>query len=316
MMHAWATLIAAAPENRAVKVETKDGCQIHHCLVPSPSMQRDIRVIVVLPPNYAANDTTRYPVLHALHGMGAPYASWSEMPALRRALKEMPMIVTCMDGDEAGWYLNATQKPDSQFRTFFFDELIPWLAENYRVSGQRAVTGFSMGGFGAMAYAFDQPQLFSSASSLSGAFYPMDAAAAHPRITHALAELLGSYAKNAAAYAERDIYNRLERHVANGQRIPPLMLRCGTEEMLLAVNRSFVDFLAAMNARIRERVEPQVEGIEDKRERRRALYALMDKAGIDFTYVETSGAHDWTYWKSQAGAIMAFHWKHFQENVL
>src|SRR3954451_25262440 len=51
-------------------------------------------------------------------------------------------------------------------------QLVPWIDAHYRTIGKRsgrATAGLSMGGNGAMSYASRHPDLFVSASSLSGA---------------------------------------------------------------------------------------------------------------------------------------------------
>ena len=53
----------------------------------------------------------KYPVLYALHGMGASYAVYSDMSPLRKALRERPMIVASFDCDRAGWYIDSPKKP-------------------------------------------------------------------------------------------------------------------------------------------------------------------------------------------------------------
>src|SRR6202035_4829618 len=55
---------------------------------------------------------------------------------------------------------------------FFLWEFIPFVERTYRVRTERAargITGFSMGGYGALQLAFAHPELFGSASAHSGA---------------------------------------------------------------------------------------------------------------------------------------------------
>ncbi|MEI6082695.1 MAG: alpha/beta hydrolase-fold protein [Verrucomicrobiota bacterium] len=145
---------AAGPEEITV---ASDGCAIKKFFVPSKSMGREIQTVVVLPPEYAVKTGARYPVLYGLHGSGGSHAAWSSMPPLRRSLREHPMLVVSFDGDAEGWYIDATQKPESQFATFFFDELVPYIDTHYRTRADgksRGVTGFSMGGlWGVSIYA-------------------------------------------------------------------------------------------------------------------------------------------------------------------
>jgi S-formylglutathione hydrolase FrmB len=298
------------PDKKTVET-MPEGCTRELLTVASPSMKRRIRVAVVLPPDYAKKPDARYPVLYALHGMGAPYTTFTDMSPLRKYLVDHPMILVCFDGDRASCYVDSTEKPESQFTTFFFDELLPYVAENYRTSGRRAVTGFSMGGYGALHYLLVRPELFTSVSSLSGAFtlFMPHADGRPPRHS----ELLGDYEKNRAAYDKCQVPGRLVKCVADGTHLPPLMLTCGTEDGLVRQNREFVKLLVEQNAVIRrKRVEPKLKGITDRLERRRKSEQLKAEMMIDFTYVETPGGHDWPYWRGASDRIARFHWRHFQ----
>lgn len=287
--------------------QSPEGCQIERFTLPSPSMGREISVVVVLPPAYEDGGDARFPVLYTLHGMGAPYDTFRQMSHLRKALQEMPMIVVSFDGDRAGWFLDSAVRPESQFRTFYFDELVPWIEGHYRTTRERAVTGFSMGGYGAMFYTLSKPDFFASVSSLSGAFRRYSKPDAMEQIQQSLEDLLGPYAEAPERFKAQDPYWLLEELVAAGKRPPPIMLRCGIQDWLIPSNREFVDFIGKQNKIIRERVEAEHTAITDPR-------ILRERVGeklIDFQYVETNGAHDWPYWLSQSRALIEFHWRHF-----
>lgn len=288
-----------------------EGCVRELFTVPSPSMKRDIRAAVVLPPCYKDKPAARYPVLYAMHGMGAPYTTFTDMSPLRKFMVDHPMILVCFDGDRASGYIDSTEKPESQFTTFFFDELMPYVAKHYRTSGREALTGFSMGGFGSMHYLLTRPEAFTSASSLSGAF--MLFAPPPPGGQARRSDLLGDYETNKEAYARCAVHARLEAWIADGKKLPPLLLTCGTEDRLIKANRDFVNFLAEQNQKIIDnRIKPEVEKLSDKDEQRARFAELQRRWMIDFTYVETPGAHDWPYWRGMSEEIARFHWKHFQ----
>lgn len=263
-------LYAAEP---AVKETVEaDGCVIEKYTVFSPSMKRDIRIAVVLPPAYRSQPDQKFPVLYTLHGYAAPYDTWSQMAPLRQALKDCPMIVTCLDGDKGSWYLDSPLKPDSQFKTFFFDEFIPFLDQAYRVdTGRRAVTGFSMGGAGAFQYMLEKPELFKSASSLSGAFYHLADPAGKKH--ESLSEIIGTYSEYPERYEALDLYKKIEKKTA----LPPVYLHCGTEDYLLSVNREMSGFLKA--------------------------------GGFRVEYRESEGEHNWVFWKAASPNVIKFHWE-------
>ncbi|MEX0886868.1 MAG: alpha/beta hydrolase family protein [Phycisphaeraceae bacterium] len=285
--------------------QTDDGCRIENFNLHSPAMGRDIGVVVVLPPNHEQH--APLPVLYALHGMGAPYAAWSEMPPLRRQLAEQPMLVVSFDGDRAGAYLDATEKPDSQFTTFFFDELVPFIDEHYPTNGLRGVTGFSMGGFGAVHYMLTKPDAFASVSALSGAFdWYLGGPDGEP--SDSLEALLGPPADNPGAYDAISIRRRVQARIDAGEPLPPIMLHCGSDDFLLDDNRALADFLAAQNRAIRERLEARAGEDADGR----AVTEQWARERIDYVYKESPGGHNWPFWRDASAAIVDFHWRTFQ----
>jgi len=212
------------------------GADVQHCVIErfkiySPAMGRPIRVAVVLPPGYSRNGDTRLPVLYALHGYGAPYDTWAHMSTLREAIGEKPMAVVCFDGDRGGWYIDSPEKADSQFETFFFRELMPFVEARYRAGGnaaRRGITGFSMGGYGAFQLMLSRPDAFAGVSSLSSGLVYMGETNGRP--WRGLPELLGPYERNRQAYQKRGILNRLEDAARQGKPLPKLMLASGTED--------------------------------------------------------------------------------------
>ena len=266
----------------------KDGCTVVQFTVASPSMKREIKASVMLPPEYQEKSGKRFPVLYALHGMGAPFNSWLEMPKLSKELVKHPMIVVCFSGDGSSFYLDSTQKTDSQFTSFFFKELLPYIDAHYRTIAEgkgRAVTGFSMGGFGAFHYLLEQPDAFGSVSSLSGAFASLyEAPPSKEQLKTVddwgLPALLGTFAEHPKAYQAIDLRTGINAALAKHVSLPPFYLHCGTDDDLLSQNRDMRDFLKSKN--------------------------------LPCEYLESDGAHNWSFWKEASVGVLEFHWKHFQ----
>lgn len=272
-----------APVGRVGDVTVREGsevqdCRIEESLLHSVAMRRDIRVSVLLPPAYAREPDRAFPVLYALHGRAAPYATWLEMAPLRKALTDAPMIVVSFDGDKESWYLDAPGRPYSQFTTFFFDELASWVEGAYRVTpGQRAATGFSMGANGAFHYLMTRPEFFVSVSGLSSSFeyFGERGRPQRPFVEH----LLGPFDQYPERYAALNLRTRFgdaaRRHVA----LPPLFLGCGTEDRGLESCRSFRDYLVEL--------------------------------GHAPVYREDPGGHAWPYWRDASVHVVDFHWRAF-----
>jgi len=135
--------------------------------------QAGIRVL--LPANYQANPTARYPVLYLLHGGGGLYTDWTTFGDVEQVAAGLPVIIVMPTSGKGGWYSdfdNFGAGGPPEWESFAINQVLPWVDANFRTTGTRAgraIAGLSMGGYGAMSYAARHPDLFVSASSFSGA---------------------------------------------------------------------------------------------------------------------------------------------------
>ena len=134
------------------------------------------RVRITFPNDYFTSGATRYPVLYLLHGgAGGNSAQWTTGGGAVEPLTDgKPLITVMPDGGKVGWYTDwVDQSQGAQnWRDFHIDQLIPWIDANLRTIATkqgRAIAGLSMGGFGAVRYAEDRPDLFAFVGSFSGA---------------------------------------------------------------------------------------------------------------------------------------------------
>ncbi|MFK0297037.1 alpha/beta hydrolase [Streptomyces sp. NPDC090442] len=133
-------------------------------------------VNVLLPDDYHTSGRT-YPVLYLLHGGGdgQDFIAFDRPPGtdIRAWTAGKPLIVVMPDGGHAGWYSNpvSTNVGARNWENFHINQLIPWIDANFRTYSSpdgRAVSGFSMGGFGALKYTAKYWGHFSSVSAHSG----------------------------------------------------------------------------------------------------------------------------------------------------
>ncbi|MFI7679165.1 alpha/beta hydrolase [Actinophytocola sp. NPDC049390] len=128
----------------------------------------------VLLPNGYHDDGRRYPVLYLLHGGGLDQDFiWYDRWGIRDLTAGKPIIVVMPDGGHAGWYSNpvTSNVGARNWETFHMSQLVPWIDANFRTYAEyhgRAVSGFSMGGFGALKYTAKYYGHFASVSSHSG----------------------------------------------------------------------------------------------------------------------------------------------------
>ena len=130
-----------------------------------------------LPPGYAANGTTRYPVIYFLHGRSVdskrPITAYyiSRADAAIRSGVMPPTIIVLVQGDNQGWYVDA-QDGTRPMESILIKDLIPYIDSHYRTiaaKAGRAVEGHSMGGYGALHIGFKYPDLFAAVTGNSPA---------------------------------------------------------------------------------------------------------------------------------------------------
>ena len=139
-------------------------------------LRRPVRYCVMLPPNYGTEIQKKYPVLYFLHGLGENEQTllrsggWGLIEDLRRDHKVGDFLMIAPEG-RGSFFINSADGHD-RYNDFFLIEFLPYIETHYRVIRQRrsrGVTGLSMGGYGALRFAFAHPELFGSVSAQSPA---------------------------------------------------------------------------------------------------------------------------------------------------
>jgi len=144
----------------------------------SALLNSSVRYCVFLPASYSAPEAKaqQYPVLYLLHGLGgneqsaAVSGEWTEVRDLRGDHKLGDFLLVAPDGWDT-FYINA-RDGKTPYGDFFLREFMPFIEKTYRVRPGRAsrgISGFSMGGYGALRFAFAHPELFGSVSAHSAA---------------------------------------------------------------------------------------------------------------------------------------------------
>ena len=142
----------------------------------SKTLAHAVDYCVLLPPSYDANKTQRFPILYFFHGLGddaqmfVHTGGWNLVEDMweGKQLSEF-LIVTPSAG--ATLYINSNDGK-VRYEDFLIQEFLPGIEKKFRVKpgrANRAVSGVSMGGYGALHLAFRHPELFSSASAHSAA---------------------------------------------------------------------------------------------------------------------------------------------------
>ena len=144
--------------------------------LPSKILARRVSYCIVLPASFDTDKTRRFPILYSLHGLGdneqffVHSGLWNvvEEQRERGELKDF-LIATPAGG--ATFYINS-KDGKVRYEDFLLQEFFPFIEKRYRAApgrANRAISGVSMGGYGALHLAFRHPQLFSSVSAHSAA---------------------------------------------------------------------------------------------------------------------------------------------------
>ena len=199
-----------------------------------------MRFAIFLPPQ--VNEGHKVPVLYWLSGLTCTDENFMQKAGAQRVAAKLGMAIVAPDtsprgegvandegydlGQGAGFYVNATQAPwATHFKMYDYilDELPNLIEANFPVTSQRALSGHSMGGHGALMIGLKNQSRFSSIS----AFSPITNPPQCPWGEKAFTAYLGD---NKQAWTE---YDRVELLQA-GKPSLPILIDQGSEDGFLA----------------------------------------------------------------------------------
>jgi S-formylglutathione hydrolase FrmB len=277
----------------------------------------DKTYLAYLPRGYDAS-SKRYPVLYLLHGYAGDETNWTRPGDLPKAADaiDLQAIVVMPDGDDsfyANWVspfpydeclvsrpsaFGRTERAETycvrghRYEDYIAKDLVAHVEATYRALPDRrarAITGLSMGGFGALMLAMRHPDTFAVAASHSGVVSPLYEGP-HPyregevalRSSPALGkEFPPELRDRAASVFGPDIANwRAHDPSALAASLKPgalaIYIDCGTED----------GFKLADQARY--------------------LHEVLTKAGASHTFELVPGGHSFALWKERIKNSLAF----------
>jgi S-formylglutathione hydrolase FrmB len=169
-------LFAALTVSLPVHAQSRIDCDA----LTSHILKHPVHYCVYLPAGYdagaAQHPARTYPVLYFLHGLGDNEQTlfnsggWTLLDDLRRQHKIGEFLIVAPEGGRT-FYINSADG-SVRYSDFFLQEFIPLIETKYAVNqrrSSRAISGISMGGYGALRFAFSHPELFSAVSAQSAA---------------------------------------------------------------------------------------------------------------------------------------------------
>jgi S-formylglutathione hydrolase FrmB len=167
----FTSLSAFAADVRVMKLDSK---ALAGNLTGDPATQS---LAVYLPPGYESS-TARYPVVYLLHGIADNYEVWTGtwkipqmLDRLIAAKKIEPMIVVMPNAGNrflGSYYVNSPVT--GRWSDFIADEMVKLVDGTYRTIAKpesRGVAGHSMGGYGAIRFGMERPDVFRSVYAMS-----------------------------------------------------------------------------------------------------------------------------------------------------
>jgi S-formylglutathione hydrolase FrmB len=259
-------------------------------------LKRVVRYCVYVPAGYDASATQRpaprYPVLYFLHGLGDNEQTlfnsggWTLLDDLRRHQKIGNFLIAAPEGRRS-FYINSADGGE-RYSDFFLQEFLPYIEHRYRIRGGRggrAISGISMGGYGALRFAFAHPELFSAVSAQSAALITeslqdLDAASqASAPLAGVLSAVFGKPI-NAAHWNNNNPFVLAKKNAVSLRKLA-IYFNCGQDD-----NYGF------------EKGAVQ-------------LHDQLQKEGVKHEYHAYPGEHSLTYFLSHFAEVMEFHSKAF-----
>ena len=215
----------------------------------------------------------KYRTLYLLHGLSDDDSAWPRRTSIERYAERFGLAVV-MPTVHRGFYTDMAQ--GNRYWTFVSEEL-PGLARAFfPLSAERErnfAAGLSMGGYGAFKLALRRPQDYAAAASVSGA---LDVAALCGREDEDWRREMGNIFGPAGAVAgsENDLFRLAEKLAESDGPKPKLFQCCGLDDQLLETNHRFRDHAVEL--------------------------------GLDLTYTEGPGAHEWGYWDVMIQEVLSW----------
>ncbi len=249
----------------------------------SQSLMRNVPVNVILPvdklsfPGMEKREEKPFKTLYLLHGIFDNYTSWISGTMIQRWAEEKNLAVVMPSGENM-FYVDQ-EAAHNFYGEFIGKELVDITRKTFPLSKKREdtyIAGLSMGGYGALRNGLKYSDTFGCIAALSSAL-----------IIDGISERtddIPSYIES-RSYAE-SVFGDLEKVVESdknpkwlvkklkerNKNIPKIYLTCGKQDFLLDTNRELRNFL--------------------------------NEQGIEVTYVEEDGAHEWDFWNQSIRRVL------------
>ncbi len=246
--------------------------QVDTVMVYSDAMARDVECVVITPDG--AQKTDHLPVVYLLHGYGGSHKTWTNLFDIENLADRYNVMVVTPNGLKT-WYWDSPMNPEVRYETFLSKELINYVDSHYPTLSDRsgrAISGFSMGGHGALFTAIRHQDVFGVVGSMSGGVdirpFPGN---------WDMAAQLGSLEEHPKNWDDYTVINQLHL-LENGSL--EMIIDCGVDDFFYDVNI--------------------------------ALHDKLTERGITHRFTTDKGAHNLEYWRPQLEHHLLFFTDYFK----
>ena len=210
-----------------------------------------------------------FQTLYLLHGIFGNHMDWMTGTRIERWAQEKDLVVIMPAGDNS-FYVDHP-RDGARYGEFIGKELVEITRKMFPLSHRREDTfigGLSMGGYGAMRNGLKYADTFGYIVSLSGKllFDDLDDLVEHSPMLigsrNYYTSCMGDLDKLAGS--DKDNCALIDRLLEQHKPIPSIFIAVGTDDFLLETNRNYHRFL--------------------------------QERGVEVTYQEGPGAHEWDFW--------------------
>ncbi len=218
-----------------------------------------------------------WPVVYMLHGAGGDGFEWIQRADVERLCCQYGFIAVMPDAQLS--FYNDTPY-GAKYYSYISQELPAMIESTFRASGKaedRYIMGYSMGGFGAIKIGLMNPERYNRIASLSGC---MDIAGFINAFENDSIFTIHTSLPDWPSIEGGDndmmaLLDRAAERKACGKRVPPMYHTIGRQ-----------DFIYSFSQEWRKKAQ---------------------SLGLDFTYTEGDGMHDFSYWNERiASEVMPF----------
>lgn len=284
-----ATLLAQFPRAGRDLNVIPEGSRVQYKTFESGILGQDLAYGLYLPPSYEGSDR-EYPVIFFLHGANENEKRWSTrgetdlMLDRMVAAGEIGEFIVAIPFGANSFYTNTLS--GVRWEDMVITEFIPMIESENRAIGTRAgraISGTSMGGYGALKIAMKRPDLFGSVSAHSAMLLAdFESTTISPRRREVFLALFDSIfgVSESMGYWNENNPLRMARE-SNDLEGLKIYFDCGTED----------DYGFFVGAQM--------------------LHETLEGRGIEHEFHLYPGGHGWDYTRQHTAASLQFHWGAF-----